>query len=83
MCYFVAVPRPGFDRPDVKRLETEIPNLSKKVIWLDRPLMNISATDIRNRVARGLSVKKLVPEKVEKYIREKGLYRGSAQPLLN
>lgn len=78
MCYLVAVPRPGFDRPDMKRLETEIPGLSKKVIWLARPMIDTSATSIRNRVARGLSIKQLVPKKVDKYIREKGLYRGLA-----
>jgi nicotinate-nucleotide adenylyltransferase len=74
MCFLVAVPRPGYVNPDMKKLEAEIPGLSKKVILLDKPLIEISATDIRNRVSKGLSIADMVPEKVGKYIREKGLY---------
>jgi nicotinate-nucleotide adenylyltransferase len=37
--------------------------------------IDISATDIRNRVARGLSIRYLVPRAVENLIRERQLYR--------
>ncbi|HSP44366.1 MAG TPA: nicotinate-nucleotide adenylyltransferase [Chthoniobacterales bacterium] len=39
--------------------------------------LDISATDIRNRVARGQSIRYLVPPAVEKIIRERQLYRES------
>lgn len=35
---------------------------------------NLSSTIIRQRIAKGLSITGFVPEKVEKYIKEKGLY---------
>jgi len=42
-----------------------------------RRLLDISATDIRNRVAHGQSIRYLVPPAVEKIIRERLLYRES------
>jgi nicotinate-nucleotide adenylyltransferase len=39
--------------------------------------VDISATDIRNRVARGLSIRYLVPPAVEKIIEARQLYRES------
>ncbi len=39
------------------------------------PLMNISASDIRSRAARGASLEGLVPPAVANYIRQHGLYR--------
>ncbi len=75
MCFLVAVPRPGYTRPEMKKLEAEIPGLSKKVVLLNKPRIDISATDIRNRVAQGLSIADMVPEKVARYIKEKGLYQ--------
>lgn len=39
------------------------------------PLLEISSSEIRERVRKGLSLRYLVPEAVDRYIRKKGLYR--------
>jgi len=75
MCFLVAVPRPGFDRPNIKKLEAALPGISQKVILMNKPRLHVSATDIRSKIAQGLPISGLVPEAVEKYIRENGLYR--------
>jgi nicotinate-nucleotide adenylyltransferase len=75
LCFLAAVPRPGYDRPNMKKLETELPGISKKVILMDEPRLDISATDIRNKAAQGLPIGQLVPAVVEIYIKENGLYQ--------
>ncbi len=74
MCHLVAVPRPDYPLPDLKALEAIIPGLSQRVTLMDKPEVDISATEIRNRVARGLSICHLVPEPVDEYIRQHKLY---------
>ena len=74
LCHLVAVPRPGYRRPKLKTLEASIPGLSGRVMLLDSPEIDASASDIRERVARGLSVRHLVPEPVNRYIKLHRLY---------
>lgn len=74
MCHLVVVPRPGYPAPDLNSLERAIPGLSQRVVFLEGPEIDISASVIRDRVARGLSVHHLVPELVERYIKEHRLY---------
>lgn len=74
MCRLVAVPRLGYQRPDTEVLATRIPGLLERVVLLDRPEIDISASEIRDRVARGLSIHQLVPESVADYIKEHRLY---------
>jgi nicotinate-nucleotide adenylyltransferase len=74
MCHLVAVPRPGYSLPDLNSLEASIPGLSRSLTVLDKPEVDISATEIRERVARGLSIRHLVPEPVGEYIRQHKLY---------
>jgi nicotinate-nucleotide adenylyltransferase len=75
LCKIVVVNRPGFSRPDLKALELAIPGITQNVVWLDIPPIDISSSDIRERVAQGLSIHGLVPDEVETYIRAKRLYR--------
>lgn len=76
LCRVVAVPRPGYPRPDLASLEAAIPGLSRNLIMLDKLEINISATEIRQREARGLSIRHLVPEAVAEYIKQQKLYSG-------
>ncbi len=75
LCRLVAVPRVGCPVPDLSKLENEIPGVSSRVVLLDKPEIDISASVIRERVCRGLPVGNLVPEAVADYIKQHGLYR--------
>lgn len=58
--------RPGFE---IK------PLLNKEPVILDAPLLQISATEIRNAIKEGKSVRYLVPEKVREEIEKGNYYR--------
>jgi nicotinate-nucleotide adenylyltransferase len=74
LCRLVTVRRPGYEVPELEEIEKKVPGLTKSLIMLDKPGPDISATDIRKRIAEGLPVSGLVPAPVEKYIKQHHLY---------
>jgi nicotinate-nucleotide adenylyltransferase len=73
-CYLVAAPRPGTPPPDMNELERKIPGITRKVIFLERPYIDVCATDIRDAAGRGEPIDGLVPAPVAGYIKKHGLY---------
>jgi len=75
LCQFVVVTRPGYviqkDDPVLEQLPSE---LWDNVHFLPIPGLDISSSDIRQRVAAGRPIKYLLPSDVEEYIMETGLY---------
>ena len=71
------VPRPGYDDPEIERPNAANASVPEKVVRLVGPVLDISGTEIRSRVARGLSVHYQVPEEVERYLFRYGLYRDA------
>ncbi len=71
LCKFIAVSRSGYSRETFKELPE---NVKSSIIIIEMPMLVISSTDLRRRIAEHKSIKYLLPEKVENYIREKGLY---------
>ncbi len=68
--------RPGCPRPDPAALERAVPGIRERIDVVPMPQVDISSTDIRRRVAQGLSIRFLVPAAVEAYIAAHGLYRA-------
>jgi len=75
MCHLVGAKRPGAADVDIDELERRVPGISKKLVILDNRKVDISSSDIRQRVAAGLPIDSMVPEAVARYIQEQGLYR--------
>jgi nicotinate-nucleotide adenylyltransferase len=66
----------GFARPGADVLDDETRGC---IQLLDGPQVDVSGSDIRRRVAAGLSIRYMVPEPVEEYIYVHRLYEGSAE----
>ena len=77
----IGVSRPLCDRFAPESLNEIIEGASEKVTIVEGLSIGISGTDIRRRIARGLSIKYLVPEPVERYILDHGLYVGGGRGL--
>ena len=72
-CSLAVAPRPG-DSPEAIAAAAARWG-PYQVTMLDVPLLSVSSTDIRERVARRRPIRYLVPHRVEQYILETGLYR--------
>lgn len=90
LCNFIIVTRPGYERKSLaESLPLEVrgefcydaltgcySHTSGHCLhFLEVTLLDISSTEIRKRLKTERSVKYLLPHEVERYIREKGLYR--------
>lgn len=69
----VVAPRPGGAGPGAPP-DFPLPGVAAKVVPLDMPLIDVSATDLRERARQGLSLRDVVPPAVARYIEEHGLY---------
>lgn len=75
LCEFVAVMRPGYDKKDFLKEAEELKKKMNAIVHVaEVPLIEISSTDIRDRIKAGRTIKYLVPACVEDYIVKNGLY---------
>lgn len=77
-CRFVIAVRPGWETRDTSSLrgplsDEQIDRLEASVI--ETPRIDVSATDVRQRIARGRSIRWLVPDSVRAYIAQHILYQ--------
>jgi nicotinate-nucleotide adenylyltransferase len=69
----VAATRPGYDISNLGHLEEALDNFDR-IIPVECTRVDISATGIRRALAKGESVRYMVPEGVYKLIHDRGLY---------
>jgi nicotinate-nucleotide adenylyltransferase len=97
LCHFVVLNRPGSERCELSNLTPpefwknfHLGNDGDQWIhspsglhtrFLRKPLMDISSSEIRERIRTGRSVRYMMQEKVEAYIHKKRLYSNSCPHL--
>ena len=74
LCRFGVALRPPMTETDLMSRLT--PDVKERVDLVRMPLVDISSTELRDRVARGRPLKPWAPPALISYINEKKLYRG-------
>ena len=74
LCTLAVAARPGGEEPDFEKLDGLLAGSADRAIAVPVEQLDISGSDIRERVIRGLPLSGYLPEEVEKYIYEHGLY---------
>jgi nicotinate-nucleotide adenylyltransferase len=80
LCQALGVMRRPNDLVDLPALEAQLPGLSAKVRLVDVPLLQISSSQVRQRVAAGQSFRYYLHPRVYEYICQFGLYLSDAVP---
>lgn len=86
LAHLAVVDRPGYAASSEERdvrltaLTASMPSLLGRWTLVDAPLVDLSATDIRQRVAAGRSIRWRVPEAVASHIAARGIYREAGAP---
>ena len=78
LTYLAAVHRPGHTEVPgyLEALEARLPGIKQRLLTVPAPQLDISATDLRQRVAEERPIKYQTPEAVEQYIVQHSLYRN-------
>lgn len=71
----VAVGRPGA-RTNITAVVQALPALEGRLTFIDGPMLDLSSTQLRQRVAAGLPIRYQAPDPVVEYIAARGLYAG-------
>jgi len=74
-CTALGVMRRPEDQVDLAVLEGQLPSITDKVRWIEAPLLEISASDIRRRIAQGQPHRFFLPDGVYNIIHDRHLYR--------
>lgn len=75
MCKFIVAKRPGYKDNKLDEVKSDL-NLkyNSQIFIMEGPLLDISSSQIRERVKKGISITYLVPRAVEIYIYKHKLY---------
>lgn len=79
LCRLAVVNRPPYPGVDLQLLDRQLPGISRRVDLVRMPGIYISSSELQKRVADGLPIRYLVPDTVERYLREAGLYLPAAR----
>ncbi len=82
-CKFLVMMREGETREEVIRLAGLWTQRGAQIDFLDARKMDISSTQIREQIQKGLPFERLVPRAVADYIHEHGLYGAKTGMELN
>ena len=74
LCQLLVLDRPGEQGFDWTGFYSRIPEAKDRVQVVTAPLVDVSATDLRNRAISGEPLEGQVPDAVAEYIRQQGLY---------
>jgi len=71
----IGVNRPHISLPDLTELKQKFgDSIDRKISWVSMPGIEISSTDIRQRIHENRSVRYMTPRSVEVYIHNNRLY---------
>jgi nicotinate-nucleotide adenylyltransferase len=76
---WVVGPRPGSSLPARAELRERFGGDASRIHLLEGPALDVSASEIRRRVAAGQTIRYLVPVAVEELIARRGLYRRATR----
>ena len=79
LCRLAVFSRPGWPLSSLEWVEKDVPGISARAVAVAVRPVDVSATEIRRRVAQGTPISGLVPPAVERYIKAQGLYGGQAR----
>jgi nicotinate-nucleotide adenylyltransferase len=72
----VVAPRDGYPEAGPEFLAAHLPDLADRATFLDSPHLRLSGSELRRRAGDGRSLRYLVPDAVEAYIGDHGVYRN-------
>lgn len=75
-CHYLGVMRRPGDHIDLTDIESQIPGIGAKVLFVDAPLLEISSSEIRQRVARSRPYRYFLPLPVYNIIQTRHLYQN-------